>query len=140
MKNYIEFSQIKAAIAEYEKLEELKQFEKVIAVTRGGLVVAGVLSQHLETRWYDAACVKSYRGADDQGELEIIRANPTEERVLLVEDVVDTGETIQSLKKIYPNSAVFALHVKKDKSKFIPDFYLWEAAADEWLVYPWELE
>lgn len=137
MKIYITFSEIQAEIAKRQDIiSELNTFNKVIVITRGGLVVAGLLSSYLNTRWYDTVSIKSYEG-ENQKEFEILKLTPTDDRVLIIEDIVDTGKTAEFLKSKFPNSKFFALHYKSQKSSYKPDYFLWET--NDWIVYPWEV-
>lgn len=136
MKTFITFDQILEEIKNRQDIiKELNKFEKVLVVTRGGLVVAGLLSQYLDTRWYDTACIKSYSNNKEQTDFEIIKLNPSNEKILIIEDIVDTGDTAKFLKEKFPNSSLFSLHYKPH-SKYKPDFYFWETT--DWIVYPWE--
>ncbi len=121
-----------------ELIAQLNKFAKVVVVSRGGFGAISVLSQFLQTRWYDTACISSYSEDKSQGEFNVHKLDPTADEVLIVEDMVDTGNTASFLKQKFPNAKVFALHYKPAKSSIKPDFYLWET--DDWIVYPWELD
>ena len=67
------------------------------------------------------------------------------ERVLIVDDLVDTGLT---LKKVYGNFVIFndqynitwdfATLYYKSKTAFKPDYTVREFDNDDWIVFPWE--
>jgi xanthine phosphoribosyltransferase len=138
-KTHVTLEEIKQKLsASPELIARLNEFAKVVVVSRGGFGAISVLSQFLKTRWYDTACISSYSEEKSQGEFNVHKLAPTDEEVLIVEDMVDTGNTAKFLKQKFPNSKVFSLHYKPAKSVVKPDFYLWET--DEWIVYPWELD
>jgi hypoxanthine phosphoribosyltransferase len=67
------------------------------------------------------------------------------ERVLIVDDLVDTGLT---LKKVYGNFVKFndqynitwdfATLYYKSKTTFMPDYTVREFDNNDWIVFPWE--
>jgi len=62
-------------------------------------------------------------------------------RVLLVDDVADTGESLILAKEkvlvLNPSELKVATLNYKPKSKIKPDFFVEETL--KWLVYPWEI-
>ncbi len=71
------------------------------------------------------------------------------DKVLIVDDVVDSGATIKAFLKALQDSCgesfpglenikVATIYYKPKKSKIKPDYYV--HATDEWLVFPHELE
>ena len=67
-------------------------------------------------------------------------------RVLIVDDLVDTGLTLKQIKQ-YNNiinyeqpekNWVFATLYNKPKSIFKPDYTVREFDNDDWIVFPWE--
>ena len=111
--------------------------QSIIVITKGGLCVAGLLSQYLEVNNIDTACLYSYKG-DKQGRIQTIKnPNPNLNSPLIVDDVVDTGETLKYVKRILPFAKSATLHYKPNSSTIKPDFYV--ANTDKWIVYPWEV-
>jgi hypoxanthine phosphoribosyltransferase len=57
--------------------------------------------------------------------------------VLIVDDIVDSGETALAVKKKLGKSNIdLAVIFKKHWSKVKPDYYV--AKTDKWVVFPWE--
>lgn len=138
-KEFISFESITDKIKNSPQiLQELNTFDKFVIITRGGLVVAGMLSQYLNSRYYDTLCIKSYSDDHKQKQLKVIKSNPTQDKVLIIDDIVDSGKSIELAKEIYPNSKIFALHYKPDNSSIKPDYFFWKT--DKWIVYPWEIQ
>lgn len=136
-KTYITIEDIKEALEiNKELIEQLNKFQKAYVVTRGGLAVAGILSQFINIRYFETICLRSYNDSKEQKKIEAIKLTPTKEKVLIIEDIVDTGTSMKFIKKYFPNAKFFALHVKPGITKIFPDYYLWQN--DDWIVYPWE--
>jgi xanthine phosphoribosyltransferase len=120
-----------------ELIRKLNKFEKIMVVTRGGLGVAAILSQFLESRNYNTINISSYKKNKTRSDLEVHKLEPSDEELLILEDIVDSGATLELLRENFTNSKVFSLHYKPESASAKPDFYLWET--DAWIVYPWEL-
>jgi hypoxanthine phosphoribosyltransferase len=59
------------------------------------------------------------------------------EPILIIDDIIDSGETILAAKKkIRKRSSDVAVIFKKPWSKVKPDYYVEET--DKWVVFPWE--
>ena len=131
----------------------------IVGVWRGGapigiavqefLEVLGVTSDHIAIR------TSHYSGIDKHnssvkvyGLNYVIRQLESEDSLLIVDDVHDTGLSIQQIindlktacKKNTPEIKVATPYFKptKNKTDRKPDFYLHET--DEWLVFPHELD
>ena len=119
----------------------------VLAISRGGLVPAGMLGYRLGWRDMLLAAVVAY---DDehgfQGHAEFLQFPPEEQlrgkRVLIVDEVWDSGTTIAAVSERIraaggePITAV--LHYKPTHSRvdLAPDHYMVET--DDWIVYPFK--
>ena len=131
----------------------------IIGVWRGGAPIGiavqeffdvlGVPSDHIAIR------TSHYKGIDDRdsqvqvyGLNYIIKQVESEDSLLIVDDVHDTGISIQKIildlqtacKKNTPEIKVATPYFKpkKNQTNRKPDFYLHET--DKWLVFPHELE
>jgi len=131
----------------------------IIAIWRGGtpvgmalqevLAYCGVNSDHIAIR------TSSYVGVDERGTVAvhglnyIIKKIYREDRVLIVDDVFDTGNTIKAVvdeittraRGNTPNEirvAVPWFKPTRNETDMKPDFFLRETS--EWLVFPHELD
>ena len=101
-------------------------FDAIYGLPRGGLPIAVSLSHLL-----DKPVVMSI----EQFKLEF----PKDRTLLIVDDIVDTGETLKALtKNIDIRYLTASLYYKPLRSSFKPDYYLIET--DAWEVFPWETE
>jgi hypoxanthine phosphoribosyltransferase len=119
-----------------------REFDLIVGIARGGIPVAMVISDRLGVE-VDIINVKSYTGIAKRGRPKII-STLTEsvrgKRVMLVDDLVDEGETMKTvtgyLRKAKPKNLSTAVLFRKPWSRFEPDFYL--ETVDKWVVFPWE--
>lgn len=120
-----------------------RRFDLVIGIARGGLPVALVVSDHLDVR-VDFINVKSYVGIGQRGTPQILSTltqSIAGRDVLVVDDLVDQGETMEIVKQYLsaqgPALIEVAVLFKKPWSKIEPDYYL--QVVDRWVVFPFEL-
>lgn len=60
-----------------------------------------------------------------------------EEPILIIDDVIDSGDTMLSVRKKIRNAkSDIAVLFRKPWTKVKPDYYLRET--DKWIVFPWE--
>jgi hypoxanthine phosphoribosyltransferase len=131
----------------------------IIAIWRGGtpvgmalqeiLAYCGIESDHIAIR------TSSYVGVDQRGAVAvhglnyIIKKICHDDRLLIVDDVFDTGNTIAAVigelkKRARDNTpedvrvAVPWYKPSRNETDLVPDYYLRETA--EWLVFPHELD
>jgi hypothetical protein len=131
----------------------------IIAIWRGGTPVgmavqeifayAGIESDHIAIR------TSSYHGVDQRGSVAvhglnyIIKKIRHDDRVLIVDDVFDTGNTIVAVidelrRRARGNTpedirvAVPWFKPSRNETDRVPDYFLHET--EEWLVFPHELD
>jgi len=117
------------------------KYEMVVAITRGGLFVSGLIAQFFKPCAIETVSLSSYKG-DKRKKLIIFKGIdkklPCEKSALICDDIIDTGETMRVAKKLFPNSKIVVLHYKsKNKPIIKPDYYCRDT--DKWIVYPWEV-
>jgi xanthine phosphoribosyltransferase len=113
------------------------EYKQIVAITRGGLFVAGLLSQYLEAVPIETVSIHSYYGSARK-RMEIMKEGTSDKPTLICDDVVDTGNTAKAVKMMYPNSKIVVLHYKsKNKPVIKPDYFMEDT--DAWIVYPWEV-
>ncbi len=123
------------------RMLEIGPFEGIVAVTRGGLVPAAIIARELEVRHIDTACLASYHG-NSQGEVNVLKAPlgaGDGTGWLIVDDLVDTGETGKVLRQLLPK-AHFATVYAKPLGRPIVDTFVTEVSQDTWIYFPWDLE
>lgn len=120
-------------------------FDWYVAIARGGLVPACLLAQITGQQCIDTICLNSYGDGKEQGRLTMWDKSFLHlagRSVLLIDDLVDTGDTMQAAKNfmLAAGAALVetAVIYKKAASLFQPDYYIEEKPRDEWVVFPWE--
>jgi len=116
----------------------------VLAVARGGLTVAGALAYALNVKNCFAMNVEFYTGVDERLEMPVVLP-PTLDlvdirgmRVLIADDVTDTGRTLELVRKEiaeHVGEARCAVLYHKPRSVITPE-YVW-ARTDRWIDFPW---
>lgn len=115
-------------------------YDRIIAVSRGGLVPAAILARELNIRVVDSICVSSY-DHDQQRELRILKNAEIADspKLLIVDDLVDTGETAKALRQLYPQ-ACFVTVYAKPQGKPLVDKYVTDIEQETWIQLPWDME
>ncbi|SPF76164.1 Xanthine phosphoribosyltransferase [Aliiroseovarius pelagivivens] len=119
----------------------------VVAITRGGMAPAMIVSRELDIRTVDTISVKSYHAgggkADQQSEAEVLKSPDTElmgdgEGILIIDDLVDSGKTLELVRQLYPK-AHFATVYAKPKGRPQVDTFITEVSQDTWIFFPWDM-
>lgn len=126
-------------------LQTNHKYDRIIVIAKGGLTWSRVLADYLMIPEIETIRVKLYRGIGKTFKkpqiLQDIKANIEGERVLLFDDVADSGQTLNFvenlLKKQGAKSIDTAALFYKPSSKTIPDFF--DHQTDAWIVFPHEL-
>jgi len=118
-------------------------FSAIVAVTRGGLVPAGIIARELGIRVIETVCVASYHEENMRGEIQVLKplsdailSRPSAE-VLIVDDLVDTGATAKAVRDMLPK-AHFATVYAKPQGLPLVDSYVTEVSQDTWIFFPWD--
>ncbi len=120
------------------RLQELGPFASLVVVTRGGLVPAAIVSRVLNIRYIDTVCLESYAADRAQSGVETIKGIDHDgEGMLILDDLVDTGETAKVIRQMLPK-AHFATVYAKPKGKPLVDTFITEVSQDTWIHFPWE--
>lgn len=130
-------------------LKSGQQFDAMVVVPRGSYYPVNIIARQFGLGATDLlhACVSSYPAPGERQEFKLGQMPPkelvTSKRLLIVEEVCDTGHTLRFLTgwlKEQGASSVqsAAIHYKPTQSQtdFVPDWYA--AETNEWIVYPWE--
>ena len=119
-------------------------FDAIVAVARGGLVVARLLSDLLGVKRVASLQVEYYTGVDERGSRPVIvgglGADVEGLEVLLVDDVADTGETLrlaaEHVRDRKAGGVATATLYVKPWCRFRPDYFV--EVVEEWVVFPYE--
>ncbi len=125
------------------RLATIGGFSAIVAVTRGGLVPAGIIARELGIRVIETICVSSYHEETERGKIEVLKpltdtilARPSAE-VLIIDDLVDTGATARAVREMLPK-AHFATVYAKPQGLPMVDTFVTEVSQDTWIYFPWD--
>ena len=119
--------------------------DAILGIARGGLTLSHFMSQALSQRNVFILNTISYDGRIQKDNVEVFNIPSLEKfrKVLIVDDIIDSGKTIEKvmilLKKCYPNIEfkVASLFYKED-ALVKPDFTI--NKADKWIDFFWEVD
>ena len=122
-------------------LGEKKEFKGIVAVTRGGMIPACIIARELNLRLIETFCVSSYdhkyqRTANILKDFQTVGDG---EGWLVIDDLVDTGNTYKLIREHLPN-AHFACVYAKPKGVPTTDSFVIEVSQDTWVYFPWDME
>ncbi len=118
----------------------------IVAVSRGGLVPARIISDVLGVDDIIAIMIKYWGTARRRHERPLIYhgVEPSivrERKVLIVDEVSDTGKTLEIavdfVSMAGPLDVKTAVLHLKSTSSFVPDFYIEKLEDWVWISYPW---
>jgi xanthine phosphoribosyltransferase len=121
-------------------------FDAVIAIARGGLVPATIVARELNIRTVETVAVKSY-DHQNQGEIKVLKSISEDilqraregRRMLIVDDLVDTGATARIVRNMLPG-AHFATVYAKPQGREMVDTFVTEVSQDTWIFFPWDMD
>ncbi|KQN74206.1 xanthine phosphoribosyltransferase [Devosia sp. BK] len=128
------------------RLASLGPFDAVVAIARGGLVPAAIVARELNIRTVETVAAKSYDHQNQTG-IKILKeiSQPVIElckgggKILIVDDLVDTGNTARVVREMLPG-AHFATVYAKPKGREMVDTFITEVSQDTWIFFPWDLD
>ncbi len=119
----------------------------VVAITRGGMAPAMIVARELDIRTVDTISVKSYHSgggkADERREAEVLKSPDAElmgqgDGILIVDDLVDSGKTLELVRSLYPNAHIATVYAKPQGRPQVNTF-ITEVSQDTWIFFPWDM-
>jgi uncharacterized protein len=119
----------------------------VLAIARGGLTVAGALAYALSVKNCFAMNVEFYTGVDERIEVPVMLPPMLDLvdiaglRVLVADDVADTGMTLQLVHRViesHVSEARCAVLYQKPRSVIDCEFVF--RRTDDWINFPWSTQ
>ncbi len=129
-----------AALAEKLKKEFDVLPARILAVSRGGLIPAALVTRALGIKDIETIGLESYNGQDQDETISIIKnANPEYlENSLVIDDLVDSGKTYAFLRERTRNCILATLYAKPLGIPYT-DCYVRSFAQESWVDFPWEV-
>lgn len=119
----------------------------VVAITRGGMAPAMIVARELDIRTVDTISVVSYHSgggkADQRREARVLKSPDADvmgdgEGILIVDDLVDSGKTLELVRSLYPK-AHFATVYAKPEGEPMVDTFITGVSQDTWIFFPWDM-
>jgi xanthine phosphoribosyltransferase len=127
------------------RLSSFGPFTAVVAVTRGGLVPAAIVARELGIRVIETVSIASY-DYDKQSDVQVLKTVSNEiqgkdggKGILVIDDLVDTGNTVREVRRALPN-AHFAAVYAKPAGRPLVETFVTEVSQDTWIFLPWDME
>ncbi len=121
---------------------EKTKFQEIIAISRGGLTLGHLLSDLMRIP-ISTIAIQSYTDIQKQGELKLtskLQSPIKDKNIILVDDVADSGKTLQRAKKylrhLAPKSITTVTLFYKHKSVVRPDYFA--KVTNKWIIFPYE--
>ena len=114
----------------------------IVGLSRGGLT-AGVMMSH----WFQKPFKPIKASIRDFPDWEDYLPKKTDERVLIVDDICDSGETFVKIQEHLKDATNLPVEVRfaslwwNNECEFKPHYYVQECAKDTediWIHFPWE--
>ena len=122
-------------------------WKAVVAITRGGMAPAMIVARELDIRMVDTIAVKSYHSgggkADQRRDAEVLKSPDMDvigdgTGVLVVDDLVDTGKTLEVVRALMPNAHIATVYAKPMGRAQVQTF-ITEVSQDTWIFFPWDM-
>ncbi len=117
----------------------------VIAIARGGYVPARLVCDFLDIYDLTSVRITHYTAGSSKEETARLSSPLCMDikglKVLIVDDITDTGDTVQvalqHIREFGPAELKVAVLQHKKQSKLKPDFYAPKIVQWRWIIYPW---
>lgn len=123
-----------------EKIKNSGTYNKIVAISRGGLLPAGIIAYELDIRNCHAINIATYIG-DEHRELDHLDnlddVGEINSQTLIVDDLADSGQTFRLLRQEFPKARFVSIYSKPAGLKEV-DIYARELP-DQWIVFPWDI-
>ena len=115
----------------------------IIAITRGGLIPAGIVARELEIKTIETIGISSY-DEQHQRELHIVKAIDKNlvgdgENWLVIDDLVDSGNTARVIRDMLPKAQIATVYAKPAGEPLVDTYITW-VSQDTWIYFPWEID
>ena len=112
--------------------------QKMLAITRGGLFPAGLLARELNITSIETIGIITYDGMTAGTATQVKPPHPDFLKdALIVDDLVDTGTTLDFLRPLTTNCH-FVTIFAKPQGKPKVDLFAREVAQESWVRFPWD--
>jgi hypoxanthine phosphoribosyltransferase len=116
----------------------------LVSIARGGLLIGGALGYALSMKNTATINVEFYTGIDERLDVPVVLPpvlnllELSDTKVLVVDDVADTGETLKMVIDLLSASVaeVRSLVIYEKSRSIVKPEYVWKRT-DDWINFPW---
>lgn len=148
-KIYLDWNEVTGAVSQLTKTikEHNCSFTRILAVARGGLVPAAMLSHQLGIKIVGSLQLRSYSDTYSQEnvvawswrQLDLTSGEFRGADTLILDDLHDTGKTLEFMKRHFPEATIATLYHKQHTATPPPiGFPGLSMPSDKWITFPWE--
>ena len=135
---FLSYHDIHADCIELAKIIKKKyKPEKLILISRGGLIPGSIIANYLGIQDIDVIALKTYQNRKRSSAIKVFKRIKSLKKLVVIDDLVDSGETAKIVKEMMPNSKFVVLYAKTSGKKQA-DLHLYDFKDKDWLVFPWE--
>jgi len=114
----------------------------IVAITRGGMAPAMIIARELDVRTVDTISIKSY-DHKARSKAKVLKSPDPEmmgdgSGILVIDDLVDTGKTLEVVKGLYPKAHIATVYAKPQGRPMVNSF-ITEVSQDTWIFFPWDM-
>ncbi|MCK5555885.1 MAG: xanthine phosphoribosyltransferase [Alphaproteobacteria bacterium] len=124
-------------------LEKHSDWKGIIAITRGGLIPAGIVARELEIKLIETIGISSY---DDKMRSQVSIIKNIDKKIinsgenwLVIDDLVDSGSTAKIIRKLLPKAHIATVYAKPDGEPIVDTYVTWVSQAT-WIYFPWDVD
>ncbi len=124
-----------------KKIKETGQeFNKIVAISRGGFIPAGIIAYELDIRNSAVINISTYIGSKHLKLNEVDNPQSVgkiDEKSLIIDDISDSGQTFEVMRRTFPNGKFVTVYAKEKGIKQVDIFE--RQVPEKWLVFPWDI-
>ncbi len=126
------------------RLSALGPFTAMVTVTRGGLVPTAIVARELAIRVIETISITGYDDETRRTEAHVVKemaprfAVENGRHILVIDDLVDTGQTAKIVRAMLPQAHIATVYAKPLGRQFV-DTFVTEVSQDTWIYFPWDL-
>ncbi len=121
------------------ELAPLGPWRGIVAVTRGGLIPAAIVARELDCRLVETISVAAY-DEESKGDPVLLKPAPAAgdgTGFLIVDDLVDRGDTARLVRGLLPRAYFVCLYAKP-AGRDAADRFVAEVPQETWVLFPWD--
>jgi len=115
--------------------------DHIVAISRGGLIPATILSHRLNIKNIDVLQCSSYNEDNTQMDVELIKPPNfnIKSSSIIIDDLADSGNTLRLIRETFKDQELLiATLFVKPQGKDAVDIFALEVDQNSWVVFPWE--